>query len=67
MIPFDFDSWHQSLEITDQWLFDWRTRQNLSVKEIAARSGLPEGELSLRLIKLRDRLLLQFDPPTTAE
>lgn len=57
MPPFDFPTWFGSLDPTDQWLLEWRAGRNLSIQEIARRSGLSQRAVAERLLRLRERLL----------
>lgn len=57
MASFDLHAWFHSLEPTDQWLIEWRTQHDLSIKEIAARSGLSQSAVAERLARLRERLV----------
>ncbi|NLC57228.1 MAG: hypothetical protein GX774_10355 [Armatimonadetes bacterium] len=57
MPPFDFESWFKSLDPTDQWLLEWRAGSNLSLREIAEKSGLAREVVAERLLHLRDRLV----------
>lgn len=56
MAQFNFESWRQGLDLTDLWLLEWRTEDDLPLSEIVERSGLPPEDVEFRLLRLRDRL-----------
>jgi DNA-directed RNA polymerase specialized sigma24 family protein len=57
MASFDLHAWYRALDPTDQWLVEWRAQRDMSIKEIAKRSGLPPVAVAERLIRLRERLV----------